>query len=845
MKRASRLAPIFLLVAGGCAGGPSCSGVTPLPDGFKKEARIENAASLHVTGAGLDFLEQNLPVLSKLLLPSGGDEGVLTFEIPASAENGYTLCPNGPQPNASPPQCITELGLEAATLQVTAESPRLLKLTGTLPVRIQSLPIAVNGGGSTTLTLSGNGACPPNAQTFAPVGGDIGFSIEIDTHPATAGQSRVRVGDVTLDEQSLNNGLSFCGVDPGIEAQVAASIKAQMKSALQASVDNQFCLLADDSVKAPCPEGTSAVEGICRYGATSAADCVPSVFGGQGHLNLGQLLATLSPGTKSSIDFFLTAGGLGKRNDGSGFSWGDLNPIGGGASLGFYGGAEAAPVNGCAPFEQLERPVGIPMPDEVLGTPLPDWPGGFAGPHVGLAVSERFANYALGNLYNSGTLCLGMTSAQVDLLTSTTLGLVANSINDLALQLEPQQVALAIRPSSAPHVEFGSGSSLETDPVARVTMNQVSIDFHIWSLDRFVRFMTMTLDLDVPVNLAVTPKGLQPVIDKIGVKNAVISNSHLLKEDPANVAAALTDLIGGLVGQALGGSIAPIDLNDLLLADLGIQLAMPESADGQGSPALRKLSKGTDDFLGLFAAIEPAASTAFSEASETHASLARKEVDPKGVRLATMRPENAPVVAIDASSSRDDVPIEYAYRVDQGLWHPFTRERRIKIEDPWIRLQGRHTVEVRSRVAGDPRSLDRTPASVEVLIDAEAPSIAIGQVEEGIATVAVRDFVSGASMTQVRTRLDQGAWSAWRPAAEVTSIEVGDAAEIEVEARDEEGNIATATQAIIRGGAIDGASGCGCEVVGSDPPARRSWAWAMGLAVAGMAAFGLRRSRRV
>jgi hypothetical protein len=832
MKRASRLAPILVFIAGGCAGGSSCSGVTPLPNGFKKEARIENAASLHITSAGLEFLGQNLPVLGNFLLSDSNAEGLLTFEIPTSA-GANVLCPGGPQPNASPPQCITEIDLATATIQVTAESPTLLKMTGTLPVRVQSLPVSLSAGGSTVVTVNGNAACPPAAQTFAQVGGDIGFSIEVDTHEATKGQSRVRLGAVTLDQQSLQNGLNFCGADPGLEAEIAAVIEAQVKAQLEDSVAKQFCVLADDMANPPCPTGTSAVNGICRYGTKTTDDCVPSVVGGQGRLNIGQLVATLSPGTKGGLDFLFAMGGAGKRDDASGFSWGDLNPIGGGATVGFYAGAEAAPVNGCAPLEKLTLPVGIPMPDEVLGEPITGWPDGFAGPHMGIAISERFANYALGSIYNSGLLCIGITSSQLDLLTSGTLGLVASSINDLTLQQEAQQIGLAIRPSSAPRIEFGNGTSLETDPLLRVTMDDAAIDFYIWSLDRFVRFMTVTLDLDVPVNLAVTPKGLQPVIDKIGVNNATVTNDHLIQEDPAKVASALKEVIGGLVGQQLGTALAPIDLNGLLLADLGISLSMPESVDGQGSPALRKLTKGTDDFLGIFAAIEPVMAPVTAAASDTSAAIARKEVDPAGVRLPTMGPDNAPIVEIDVGSSIEGSgqAVEYAYRVDQGVWHPFTKERRIEVRDPWIRLQGRHTVEVRSRVAGEPNSLDPTPAEVEVLIDVEAPSISIGEVENGAVLVSVRDFVSGPAGTQIRARLDQGAWSDWRPAG--MSVEVGDAAAIEVEARDEEGNIATASQAIIRGGAIDGASGCGCEVVGAEEP--RSWAWIMGLGMAGLA----------
>src|SRR5690606_4698617 len=108
-------------------------------------------------------------------------------------------------------------------------------------------------------------------------------------------------------------------------------------------------------------------------------------------------------------------------------------------------------------------------------------------------------------------------------------------------------LALIIRPGQPPHAEFGKGTDPETDPLIRVTMNQVSIDFYAWSLDRYIRAMTMTMDLDVPANLEVGPDGLTPVIKNINVANATVTNHEkLIREDPAKIAAAVQDLLGSL-----------------------------------------------------------------------------------------------------------------------------------------------------------------------------------------------------------------------------------------------------------------------------------------------------------
>ena len=102
------------------------------------------------------------------------------------------------------------------------------------------------------------------------------------------------------------------------------------------------------------------------------------------------------------------------------------------------------------------------------------------------------------------------------------LGVGAKSLSELGRMGDAAPLALIIRPGQPPHAEFGKGTDPETDPLIRVTMNQVSIDFYAWSLDRYIRAMTMTMDLDVPANLEVGPDGLTPVIKNINVANATL-----------------------------------------------------------------------------------------------------------------------------------------------------------------------------------------------------------------------------------------------------------------------------------------------------------------------------------
>ena len=869
------IAIIVLLIVAGCAGGgcgsgcSGCGGVEPLPAGFEPKARVENAGSVRLTSSGLEFIQKNLGTLAGTLLgDSGAMGGVLTFQVPptSGSQSGikYDICKNGPNPNANPPECIAEIDLGNSAITITTATPRNIVIGGTLPIRLQTLPINIVYffvPDSTKMVLNGNAACPPTAQNFADIGLDISISIEIDAvqDHTRYGYSKVKIEKLDIVKSSLENAVDFCGggfsdfVLSNLKGIVIDLLYGQLIGTLKGTVEEQLCQAANAEVTPSCPPGTNDVGGICRYGTDEASECVSTLLGTDGHMNIGQLFSSISPGTRGGLDFVFAAGGSSLRTDNSNYSWGDLNPVNGGATLGMYGGALPMPPNGCVPFANVPLPTGIGVPDVLLDNTLPDWPAGLDGPHVGIGVSERFTNYFLASAYNGGMFCIGISTATVDLLNSGTLGLVANSLKDLGLQQEAQQLGIVIRPQTPPAVKFGNGSNQETDPLLRVAMKQAAFDFYIWSTDRFIRFMTATFDLDVPVNLAVTPEGLQPVITKLGVSNGKVTNSQLLREDPETLAVTLQDLIGGLVGQAIGGGISPIDINSSL-GGLGLSLTIPETVDGQGSPGLRRLTKDGDNYLGIFATLAltnpmpvAAPGQAGKTTSDTSVQVTRKDVTAEGVRLSTMTRENAPLVRIHMASTLDDgsKPIEFAYRVDNGVWHPFTRERILDINDPWIRIQGRHNVHVWSRVAGEPASLDPTPATVEVLIDVDAPSIKVGREEQGKVALTVTDFVSSDDdKLWVRTRLDGGAWSGWSKVSEAKLVEVGEAAEIDIEARDEEGNIAKATQAIIRGGSIPGAEGCGCVVVGGERgTSSYGWIAALGAAV-GMALRLGRRSRK-
>lgn len=861
------LLAVFAGCAGSCDGCAGC-GITPIPGGFPAGKRIENAAAARLTQHGLGFISANIGALAPALLGSGSaNAGVVSFEVPPTSASGVNVCPGGPDANSNPPQCVVEANLGQAHLTLTTAAPSSLKVSGTLAVRLRSLPLKGLCLGplclvDTKLVLSKNADCSAN---YADIPINVDVSVETDRdagHGSRTGLSRIKVKAVTFDEAALTGSIKACGgaLDPVINALIptlAGSLIGGLTGTLTTTIEDQLCVKQDAATGVTCPSGSTAdASNVCKF---ADGTCATSSLGMEGNLDVGAALASLSPGTSGAVDFQIAVGGQSSRGDnapcdGQPCSWGDLNPIANGASLGLVGGAEAAPPTSCVPIAALTRPTGIPIPDELLGNSLPNWSG--AGPDVGIGVSERYINYLLGGVYNSGGLCLGIGTDALgssgSLLSSQTFGLFANSFQQLARQKEKAPLALVIRPQEPPTAEVGSGTDIATDPTLKITLNGFAIDFYVWSNDRFIRGFTATFDLMVPVILDVTADGkLAPVIDKLTINKATLSNYDMIREDPQKVADGLANVVASAVGSALGGAISPVDLN-AQLASLGIKLEIPASIAGQGSPGVRKLSKasqtGTDNFLGIFGTLAVGTPYRVIDESETRADLVKKNVTPEGLRADTVTRDNRPSVDLRLTSSLDDGQrsIEYSWRIDGGLWHGWSTERFLKIDDALLSLQMQHRVEVRSRVAGVPASEDRTPAVVDVVIDATAPFMAVAASDDqATVTVDAWDTVSAPEATLVRWSIDGAPATEWAPATAPFVIDVSTASEITVSARDEEGNVASASQALVRGrpdkSLADG-TGCACSVPGSHDRAP-SWLGALALAALG-GIFGLRRGRK-
>ncbi|MGD0529671.1 MAG: MYXO-CTERM sorting domain-containing protein, partial [Polyangiaceae bacterium] len=836
---------------GGCSGCSGC-GITPLAAGFPQADVIPNAASVRVTRPGLDFLAANLGGIAGKALGSTG--GIETFNVPSSSDTvlfiTLTICGGTP----SPGQCVADINIGGAALHIDATTPNNLTITGTVPVKVDDIP--VTGLGTLDIGL-GVGSCNSSglpSVTYANVPVDISLPLVNETTPPRDGYTMIDTANatvnVTIDDsivQICGSGLSSLVADivNALKSTVVSDITSPLISTIKNELQSALCTKPDPTVSPPCPDGTEAVDGGDCVFTTAPTTCLPTLLGTDGHLDLGSLLTNYG-GASQGVDLVLAAAGNADPSpscqantlwtpDG-GCAVDPSPPYSGhtpnGLTLGMIGGMVPNPTSDCIPVAQNAIPTGIPIPDELTVDDVEPWPTDAGapdaepGPDLGVAIAGRFINYAAASAYNSGALCLGVSTDNFQALSTGYVSAVIPSLKDLTFEpgksSAPAAMAITTRPQKPPTVVIGDGTNIKTDPLLAVTLPQFAIDFYVWSTDRYIRAFTYTADLTIPIDLetGVDPKtnptgGILPVIGDLTAANGTLTNSSLIWEDPTQTAAALSSLLGGIIGQFLGNGFSPIDISSAL-ASYGVGLTIP-------SDGFRKLTKGTDTFLGLFANLETTPATMVKPA-ETQAAITGKEIHPEAMTLQGANRALFPKLQLAVSSPGADgsAAVEYSYWIDAQPHSSWTTSTSITVDNQYLFLQGKHVLYVAARYVGAPKTQDPTPVALPFTIDVLAPIVAT-DVVDGNFTVAAYDYVSDVSALKARYRLSDdsgnlGPWTEWQGLSAVATIPVGSALSGEVQVVDEEGNVAD--QPLLIRGRPDptvaaAGSACGCSTPGS------------------------------
>jgi hypothetical protein len=159
----------------------------------------------------------------------------------------YTACPAGPNPGATPPQCIIEVDLGHASLTLTGSTT--IMVTGTIPVRLEDLPITASAFGQTLsgfATLDNGAVCPPTTESFValPVQATLTWT---GTGAPTVGCSALSVTSLNVDQTAVTNATGICGGIPAAFVATAQSVVGQalepiLAAAIKQEIQAQACL---------------------------------------------------------------------------------------------------------------------------------------------------------------------------------------------------------------------------------------------------------------------------------------------------------------------------------------------------------------------------------------------------------------------------------------------------------------------------------------------------------------------------------------------------------------------------------------------------------------------------
>ena len=870
LRHAIVIAVVLLIAA--CSGGgcSSCSGcgMTPLTRPISAADTIDNAGSIRLTKSGLNFLASAAPSLAAKFLGSTTGEyqyplsiSATTVSIPVIGDINVSFCPGHPNPGSTPEQCELDVLLRTATFKVDAVNPDAIVLSAELPIQLQDLPITASyvlGVCPICTTISatvdlGVGAVPSGGSscggsngtpeiTYQTVPLTVTLPLVADTIAPRIGYTKIDAANIKVNLDVTSSDVQICctgflagsvcsGFLGDIESLLFSTLESTVQTQITNAVEAQLCTKPTAGV---CPAGSTpdASSGNCDYAGTTT--CLPIELGTQGHLNLGSLLSSISYGTSSEVDMVLAAGGPMIPANVPTVAYADPptttpgSPVAAtasdpsytpnGVTLGLLGAMLPSPQSLCVPQAANPVPTGIRIPQAMEQNTESPWPASDPnGPDLGIALAGRYLNYVFGSLYNSGTLCLGVTTDSYQQLNTGLLSLLAPSMKDLTFEQAPAAAAVITRPQTPPTATIGGGTDPNTDPLLLISMKQFAIDFYVFSDDRYVRILTFTSDLSIPVSIstavsASNPNGeLLPVLGNVTAANAAVTNSELLLEQPSALATGLTGLVGGIVGQ-LTGSLKPISLASLT-SSIGVNLTIP-------SGGIRKISQGTDDYVAIFADLGIAPASGIVKV-HPQVSLLGKEVHAEAMALNSYSASKLPQLHVSFGTAEPAAsPVEYSWWIDQGTRSAWSTATDVTIQNDTLFLQGKHQLYVSARVVDSPATEPETPAVVPFTIDVLPPNVTLSTNGAG-ASLTAWDFVSPTTALVARTRVTTPAgapqaWTDWQPLASFATIP-GGVGSIEAEVRDEEGNVATGSLDLIRGqnDVASAAGSCGCSTPGT------------------------------
>ena len=796
LRRHPIVAAILLTLAAGCGNtsGCGCAGMEPLNELPPEEERVYDGMVAEITPSGLSFIEQNFAGIVAQFLG-----GSLTFDLPPGGTtscadtgcSGQVLC-KGNTP------CPITAGVDSVGFSTVA--PNRLHMTAQLDVSSGDIPVEFC---SRRFLVCLEPDCDFRIDVQdKPVALDIVFDVDPMTHAVTFRVENIDI-QLTGDDFRISGGLVCDIADWGfvrnfIAGFVNDELGTRIPQEIQKAIDDMSCVKCDEFTSGCAglggPATCDTTTNYCMNDATGA--CVYKPLGMAGRMDLG---AVTGMGPEAPMDLLI---GLGQREGPAADPF--VSTDGGPLELRLITASDAD-LSPCVPDAPPPPNTPPPRPDfaaEAGGTPY----------MVGIGASDRFLDAVFYDAYRSGGLCLNLSSETMDLISSSVFSTFLPSLNSLT-EGKNVPMILAIRPKAVPYVDVGAGTYRDEngkrvidEPLLTIYLPNLHMDFYALIDGRYARLFTLKSDIALPLGLELTPNNeLVPIVGELGslVTNIEASHAEIVAEDP-QVLADIIPAIIGLVEPVIGDALKPIALPDLQ----GFSLDVKKLGGIVPSPS----KPGTFEHIGILADL------AFTPASpapirvDTEATLVDLVLPPLDTR-SRPSPRGARVrLRVRGYDARlHDAGWEWQYRVDGGFWSPFHRTPEIEITAPELRLQGRHSIEVRARARDDYRTLDPTPARLDLVVDWTPPRarLSVDQAE-GLAAVEAWDAVFDTDL-EYSFRVDEGTYSAW--SQDATYRLPAEFQAVTAQVRDGAGNVREVTwrgPQFIHGRTQRAQSGCGC-----------------------------------
>lgn len=774
----------FLFIAACSGDGCGCEGFVQQP--FPQNAyehTIPAGGQVRLTSSGLRFVESNVPYLLEQFMPGG-----LNFCIPRDTSANPSLCVADTCANG---QNGCQVNLTLANSTITTTPSRTL----TANITIGSVDEALSFDYRLGLTVRCEVKLHKKGQsdtTPAQVKAKIPLDVTVDT-TSPLRELKLSVGTIDLDMEDVDFKIRgrenfgdtvACGGASLVRGLFRGQIENQIDTMLNATAQNfsnEYLCRKCGSGQPACPSGSSCRNGFCM--ATATNTCLPNPLGVEGALNFSQFLGDFSLEDNSRVALVTKAG--------------DFATVDTGVSVGLRSGFTPLRESTCVPLHDHPRPPtpAIPRSATLNQNTHPDTGKPFM---LGMGLHKDVLQQMLWSTWASGAVCLNVTSDQVDLLSTSTLGALLPSISAQTNNTN-RDVAIHIIPQQPPAITLGKNTITSTGSTYKITDSLITVDWkdvdlHVFAYvhDRMTRLFTMRADLLLPVAIAPDGTGaITPVIENLesAIQNMRILESNFLAEDPAR----LLNILPTILNLALPG-IADMVTQPLQMPEfLGFKLKLEQtditSIDNNAFVAI--FANFTRSTSSLRTALQPV--IARTHVVSDHFDTARNMPRPY-VELDLIALENG----WNHASAHTT---EYSYRVNGGLWSLYENASRLRIQHPVFALQGTHHIEVRARTLGDDATTSPITTQTSVVIDYEAPRLSLEQRGHTLHFIG-HDAVDSAPHFRYRIlthNQPEPDWSAWSTTDQLDIaryLNPPHATTFEVEARDQSGNTSFAAHTL-------------------------------------------------